>query len=148
MKLNVPYKKQPDNYSCGAACVKMLADYYQIKNPKTKKLYSYADIKKMCNTTIDGTEFSGINSGFRKLGLKKRHAMLSDLENFETPIIALIPDPEIPEEEDHYIVLTGISKKGLIYHDPYYGKNKIFKIPDFFKAFPKRRPWIWAVEKR
>lgn len=145
----VPYYKQPNSWSCGPTCLKMVADYYKIINPKTGKPYSVSLLSKITDTDKEyGTQFKGMRKGTKELGLK-----LIKLDPWETmynyayfngPLITIIPDWEQPYTEDHYIVLTKTYGYDVSIHDPYYGKLKKsgFVLKNLIN---NAGPWVWQV---
>lgn len=144
-----PYTKQPNEYTCGPACLKMLAEFYR-QNTSIKKL------QKVCNTDKEyGTQFRGIQRGLKHLDLKrlrvKKLWQAYSYLNYGVPILVSIPDPGIPEE-DHYVLIIGtyINKHDemmLYVNDPWYGEN-VWNAEMFWKQVEKRGPWAWAIVQR
>lgn len=149
--LEIPRSSQTDDYSCGAHCVKMVADFYKILNKKTKNPYTITGIKRMCNTTKEGgTEIKDLDRGLKKLGLKRVRTSIAKMigkQSFRYPVIALIKD-DTPNT-DHYVLIDGAIDGMLSIVDPeshvttYIGSTRIEEeLCRYAGKF-----WLWEVHK-
>ena len=146
MMNNVPLIKQPNSWSCGPTCIKMLADYYCVKNPKTGKSYSVKHLEKVTDTDREyGTQFRGMRKGFKEVGLKLVKMPYERVRTTPAPLITLVPDLTIPEDEDHYMIITGMPRHDMVLlNDPYYGKLWCnYEILN--KHINTAGNWLWAV---
>jgi len=148
--LEIPKSLQEDDYSCGAHCIKMLADYYKIKN-KNGQLHTFRNIKKICNTTVDGTEIKDLDKGLKKLGLIRVRTTLDKIlkNGVKRPILTLIKD-ETPYTE-HYVLIDGTLSESMIsiadpihhYFLKYIGSEQAKNLIVKFDS----KHWLWEIRK-
>jgi len=155
--LKIPYTKQPNDYTCVPACIKMTLDYYKMKNPKTNRRWTIQELSRLCKTNkIKGTTFTNLNHTLKKVGLKRIKVdhimdMLEYIEDRNIPVMAFIPDYELPDEEDHCVLVKGLENYNtIVMADPYYGNNKKMHSIKFFNELRKvykKGGWMYAMEK-
>jgi len=139
LRLEVPYFKQEKSITCGPACVRMVTAYNNI-------LYSEIKLEDACETSWLGNTCEELASGAQKLGF-----MSTVLENITldtlkdslekgVPIIALL-DPSILyggiSGFGHFVVIIGLEKDAIYYHDPDFQENLAEKVHVFFNAWEK-----------
>lgn len=146
MMNNVPLIRQPNSWSCGPTCIKMLADYYCIKNPKTGKSYSVKHLERVTDTDKEyGTQFRGMRKGFKEVGLKLVKMSYIQVRQSLAPLITIVPDLDVPREEDHYVIITGMPYYDYVnINDPYHG-SYIFNYNSFYEHVNTAGNWLWAV---
>ena len=155
--LKIPYTKQPNDYTCVPSCIKMAADYHKLKNPKTDKPWELNTIIKMCKTRRGrGTTLANLNKTLITVGLKRVKVddimdMLDYIEDKAIPVMAFIPDYEVPDEEDHCVLVKGLENNNtIVMADPYYGRNTRMHSVKFFEELTKADKdggWLYAMEK-
>ncbi len=127
------YRQQFDASDCGAACLAMIASYFN------KKL-SVAEIRVFAGTDSEGTNVKGLLEAARKYQLKARAVKgehRSIVPGVPTPFIAHM---HITRNENncinHYVVVKKISEKKIEIWDPdpLYKKQKI-TYEKFFKSW-------------
>lgn len=149
--LEIPRSLQEDDYSCGAHCVKMVADFYKKVSPKTKLPYSITSIKRMCNTTKEGgTEIKDLDKGLKKLGLVRHRTTLDSLLNngVKRPVITLIKD-DAPNT-DHYVLVNGILNNCMFsIVDPESHIDTLIGIEQIKEKCRKYdgKYWVWEVRR-
>jgi len=131
--------KQPNSYTCGTTCIKMLADHF--KKTYNSRNYSFKRLKVICNNTKDGTEIRDINKALKELNLKRERVSSLIYGWHLTLIIDSVPNT------DHYVLVKrSVFKNRVFIMDPYDGK---YSIPDhvFDKLVRKynNKPWIWRI---
>lgn len=104
-----PFYKQIESKDCGPTCIKIIAKYYG-------KIISAEQLRKLSETTREGTSLLGLSDavekiGFHSIGIKISYHKLKD-----------VPLPCIIHwNKNHYVVVYKI-KKGIIYiSDPAHG---------------------------
>ena len=113
------YISQHDKCDCGPVCLAMVSQYYGLRNPIKK-------YREFTNTTSDGTSLFGMVSGAKKLGFEAE-ALNGTFSELQEGIISNeVQMPFIAHfREGHYVVVTKINNKHVIYYDPENGKNKV-----------------------
>ena len=153
MKLRIPYFKQEKTTTCGPACLRMVMAF-------EGKSLSEAEIEKICKTSWLGNTCEDIVKGARKLGLEseiienftKKH--LAKLLQDRHPVIALI-DPSVLYGGipgfGHFVLITGLEKEEIYYHDPDIKEDLSIKVNIFFSAWEKfhfKGVKVWKFMKR
>ncbi|PIW36552.1 MAG: hypothetical protein COW24_05085 [Candidatus Kerfeldbacteria bacterium CG15_BIG_FIL_POST_REV_8_21_14_020_45_12] len=122
--LAVPYYSQPDDYSCGAACLKMMLEYNGIKT-------SLADLMSHLNVIEDDGPMGGLQEedivaladrlGARASG--KGDASINDiileLKAGRSVMIGYLVREEDGQVNGHFVVAVGSTEHDLIVHDPW-----------------------------
>ncbi|MFA6536719.1 MAG: cysteine peptidase family C39 domain-containing protein [Candidatus Paceibacterota bacterium] len=132
--LKVPYFKQDNNYSCGAAALQMVLRFYG-------EIYSEKHLAEVLGSNKDfGTSHQAMIDFVRKDGFHVHEADFAshdDLKEFlskNIPVIVNFLEPE--SNEGHYAVVIGCEVGHIFLNDPWDGKG--FKLT--IEAFEKR--WI------
>ena len=125
MILNFPDVKQPDDYSCGAACSMAVGLYFNI-GPKVLDEW-----KRILGTDVEKSTFpSAIVDYFRLLGLNvvdKQYMTVQELAYYvdnDTPVIVCVQDygdniaPGAEFDYGHYLVVIGVYENYIICQDP------------------------------
>lgn len=119
----IPFYQQPDEMSCGATCLRMIAKYYG-------KSYSLPEIVRVSGTTREGSNFQGLSQaaekiGFRTLGVK-------------VPFDKLIEDAPLPciahWNQNHFVVIYKIKKNKVYIADPAHGLL-VYSKEEFIKSW-------------
>lgn len=82
--LRMPHFEQGEgnNGHCGPCCLKMIADYFKLKNPKTNKRFSIQSLVQIASCTAeDGTTLPGMKQALRRMGLRHRKIELRSVRN-------------------------------------------------------------------
>lgn len=114
---NIQFIQQLNTSDCGAACLTMIAKYYDRK-------YDIDDIKSLFEFSRIGASLKDIEEISYKIGLKcySLKVSINELEEFEEPVI-------LYWKQEHFVVFDRIiqkdRKKYFILFDPSYGKIKI-----------------------
>jgi len=135
-KINIFRRKFPthlqfDQTDCGATCVKIILDYHGIKVPS-----SY--IKEICFTDLQGANILDVSNALKHFNFEVVTTKIdvdSLVENGKTLPAVLLFD------NNHYVVLYKITKKGFHVSDPEFGKYVIDR-----KLFLKR--WLSDDRKK
>lgn len=113
-----------NNYSSTAlACIKMIADYYEMNNIPTKVV---SDL----DSTTSHLE---ISNALERIGFKTRIVNLNQVElckNLSLPIIVELI------ESQHFVVVYEITKRQVFFGDPLFGLRKL-KLRDFWAMCSK-----------
>lgn len=110
----VPMMMQMEATECGAASLAMILAYHGLWKP-------LADVRYDCGVSRDGSSLGNVNKAAKALGMATqayRIAKPSDLEKVQLPCIC-------HWEFNHFIVVTGISKKYIYVNDPARGKLRL-----------------------
>ena len=126
--LNVPYFRQEFNYSCVAACVRMVIAHYGRNE-------SEDDVRQLLGTTPRGTRAANVTNVVQ-LGFDVRFGA-SNLSQLQTMLVANVP-PIIflltgtlnywETNDAHAVVLIGVDSASVHLNDP------------FFDTFPQQTP--------
>ncbi len=109
MKRSFPFYKQPDLKDCGPTCLKIIAKYYG-------KLISLKQIRKLTETTREGSNLFKISDaaeriGFKSLALKTNYQKLKEAP---LPLIA-------HWNKSHFVVIYKIKDDVVYLSDPAFG---------------------------
>lgn len=118
-KINFLSKKFPthlqfDQTDCGATCIKIILDYYNIK-------ISSSHIKEICFTDIQGANILNISNALKHFNFDVVTTKIDEntlVDHGTLPAVLLFDD-------NHYVVLYKITKKGFYISDPEFGKYKL-----------------------
>jgi ATP-binding cassette subfamily B protein len=131
MKLNIPFYKQKNLYSCGPACLQMVFKYFKLNKTQEKIAQeaktnekSGTSHKNMIKTILKNKFYCYVNN----------ESTLHEVRHFiDLGIPVIVNYVEISSNDIHYAVIIGYKKDFLILNDPWNGKN--LKLTDnFFKA--------------
>lgn len=122
-----PLVKQHDAMDCGAACLKMIAQYYG-------KNYSLEYLKDTCYLSREGVSLLSISDAAENIGFKTLGGRftLEKLSN-QAPLPCILH-----WEQDHFVVLYKIGKKFVHIADPAHGKIT-YKIDEFHEKWLSTR---------
>lgn len=135
--------RQPNDYTCGSACLKMLADHFG-SNYKGND-YSINRIIRLCKNDENGTTIKNMYRALRELGLEKSKTSTGTLSGWN---LALISDPE-PYTDHFILVQKGVFGGEVRVLDPYEGFYTIPKhVLDCLIRRYGKNPWIWEIKKR
>lgn len=131
-KNNIPFHKQPNDYSCVPTSLKMLLDYYIPGN-----VYSLDDLSLFCKTNRNGTNIYTAAKVLEAYGLdlyklrnyKRNRLQLDRFIGLITEGYAVLIGYVSDIHEHHLAVITGYDLKKAVFYlnDPWYGKD--FEIP-------------------
>jgi ABC-type bacteriocin/lantibiotic exporter with double-glycine peptidase domain len=117
--MHVPHFKQELDYSCLAACVRMILAFH-------RKDYSESDLRKLLKTRMGGTSPARLIwqlpiLGFEALVETGSLQSLSEHLNVGQPCIVhvwTLPLPHWDKEAIHALVVIGMSEDSVLAHDP------------------------------
>lgn len=107
----VPTILQSEVSECGLACIAMISSYYGNKT-------NLISLRKSVNISSQGMNLKQIIQLADDSGLSSR-ALKCDMENLTDLSLPCILHWNL----DHFVVLTGVTKKGIHINDPAYGKR-------------------------
>jgi ABC-type bacteriocin/lantibiotic exporter with double-glycine peptidase domain len=144
----MPYAKQgEDSANCGPCTLKMLVDYYNVRNPDGRR-YSVASLNRLLNVSSEfGCEKSDVVRTLKRLGLKRERVDWRNLHfhlKKRKPVLSLFIDED---GIGHYSVIKGADKKHLLFHDPYWGKDIARDKKQFKNQARRFGDWLWAISK-
>lgn len=155
MKLEVPFRKQVNDYMCGPAAMQMVLAFFgqQASQRKIRKLMSTSP-KELKDR---GTDNHKLVRGIQKAGLYAYVNEDSSLEELKFllsqghPIIVSYIEPS--EDEGHIAVVIGFNSllKQIILNDPWNGQG--FKVSDiqflrrWHSHWDGHRRWLMAISK-
>jgi predicted double-glycine peptidase len=151
-----PYYKQEKNYTCGAASMRMILEYFgTIKSEK--------EVAKLVGSSPNhGTWFKDFSKVAKKLKLdyvEKENGKISELKQLIKDgykIIVCYLDLKDKEHDcvvDHYTVIKKIDENNIYLYDPWYGAKNKYTINYFRRIWKSReRPdkkdrWFIAIKK-
>lgn len=118
---NFPFVKQLDSMQCGIACISMICRFYG-------RNVDISELEGICHATTEGVSMHGIVDAAHKLGLETFVALASidKLSDINLPCI-------LHWNQNHFVVLYKISKKGKSFHVADPGKGLVIYSADEFK---------------
>lgn len=141
--MKVPFHKQEFWFSCFAACVRMILEYYGIK--KTEK-----EIRKLLKVATAGVWYF-VEMGLESLGL---HFYWADRFSFDelkglirngTPVIVSLKFPDHP---NHTVIVTDTGNEFVTVNDPERGENIRIDIKQFLEAWSNRKYRAGYIQER
>lgn len=127
MALNVPYLPQADDNTCGAACLRMVLDFYG--KQKTESSLALAS-----RTGYRGTTAGNLVEVAEELGLKavliSPETALTQLEEAlqeNKPVVALVSGMLLTGSlsgHAHFVVVTDATDELIQFHDPEHGPDR------------------------
>lgn len=120
MILNFPDVRQQESYSCGVGAVASILDYFLIP-------YKWGQIRKELGSTgYRGTHPASFEPFFLHQQMKSLSGTMDveDLKYFTKRGRPVIVAGKLSDGEGHYIVVTGVQRKWIYYHDPESGPQK------------------------
>lgn len=107
--------KQLDQMDCGTACIQMIAHHYG-------KFYSLNKLRELCNINREGVSILGISNAAEHIGFHTLAGKI-DFDNLKNGIkLPCI----IHWKQNHFIILSNITRRKVIIIDPGVG---IMEIP-------------------
>lgn len=115
--MRFPHFQQLDKMDCGPTCLRIISKYYG-------RSISLSKLKKISETTIDGTSLQSLSDaaeiiGFRTLGLKINYERLKN----DVPLPCIVF-----WQQSHYVVVYNIKNDIIHVSDPAHGLIKYGKI--------------------
>lgn len=128
------FTRQTEEADCGAACLKMVADYYG-KNISLGKIKQESPLERS-GMTLKGLSIVAENFGFRTNGVK----VVYEGDEYESGLL----DVQLPciafWKLRHYVVIYRVSKRHVWIADPAFGKKK-------YERREFEREWLVENEK-
>lgn len=121
MKLQIPYHRQKTSYSCGPASLQIIFDYFKVYATQSGLAAKGHTSKRKGTSHKDMIKLAVGNNFFCYVN---NDAQLSDITDFlakELPVIVNYIEPS--DNDSHYAVVSGVTRKDVILHDPWNGKN-------------------------
>lgn len=110
--MSFPFIHQKDSMQCGVAALNMVCRHYGMS-------YSSVFLDSLCHCSVEGVSMKGIADAAKEIGFDSTGCKLTlaDLEKIHLPAI-------LHWNQNHFVVLYKISKKGTRFHmaDPSKGK--------------------------
>lgn len=123
--VDFPVFRQLDQMDCGAACIKMLTEFFG-------KEYDLEYLRQISFLQRDGTSLGGLSGALSKLGIESV-GIKADFQE----LISEIPLPAIAHwEGNHFIIIYKISRKSIYVSDPAYGRVK-YRYSEFIDKWAK-----------
>ncbi|MCB9335469.1 MAG: peptidase domain-containing ABC transporter [Flavobacteriales bacterium] len=118
-----PYYRQPDQMTCGATCLRMVAKHYG-------KSISLPKLKQLTETTREGASLKGLAEaaeqiGFRTLGVKINFQKLEE----EAPLPCIVH-----WRQQHFVVVYKIKKNKVYVADPAHGLLQ-YSVQEFINSW-------------
>lgn len=148
MKLKVPFYKQETDYTCAAACIKMLLENIGI-------IYSEKELALELKTDPStGVKNFHIIEFIEKIGLKCQFSTnskiihITDLLNKKIPVMVNWVEPQ--DDDGHFSIITGLTDTSLILNDPWHGQDFEIDIQEFenrwFDSSKTINRWMFFIE--
>ena len=151
MSLSIPFTPQPNAYSCGPTCVKMLLEYFGF----SANIDALSE--EMCLDRIQGVENESLISIFRKYWLRvkaRENATLRELvQHIERGNPVVVNYYNVEDGVGHYAIVHGCSfEHGMLYFsDPRYGSCHSLSFETFMSVWHNSsgsiRRWLLVAER-
>lgn len=132
VRLTVPFYKQDTHYTCGPASLQMVLQFFDFR-------MSEEEIAKLARTSHTGTAHSDLVCAARDLGFHcyvNADAHLEEVKyflNLGLPVIVNYTEPS--NEDGHYSVAVGYSRKKIFLHDPWNGPSFSLSQDEFLRRW-------------
>ena len=131
--LKYPFYRQSTDYTCGPACLKMVFKKHSLHR-REFTLARLAGTEVKWGTQHQGMIETALKHNF--FAFVRRNSSISDLREFVKKGYAVIIDWTEPvHNEGHYSLLIGFTKRHVIYHDPYWGRQSRLRISRFIRLW-------------
>ena len=144
-----PFHEQETNYTCGAACMRMVLEFFGIK--KTEKQL----IRLLGTNKVRGTwhkDFPRILEKYKLTYVVERSGTLEDIKRYMKGGYEVIVG-YMPGECDHYSVVKKIDNDFIYFWDPSKGPDNKEGIKEFKRTwksdprFEEDRGWFVAIKR-
>ncbi len=117
--LSLRFTPQLDIADCGPACLKMVADFFNVN-------ISLQKARELCHTGKTGVSFGGIANAAEKIGFRSLAVKIKYDSEEGIPGLIAFPMPCIAHwNQNHFVVLYKINKESVWVADPAHGKIKL-----------------------
>jgi len=151
MQLRVPFYWQINNYACGPAVLQMLLKFYGISRSQ-KNLMKLAKTNKRVGTTRRNLVLA-----FKKFDLNTTVVFPSELktiqEYLKKKMPVIVSYLELDSDQEHFSVIIGMTKKDLVFQDPWLGEKYQIDRKNFLLRWhnssrsKKYRGWLLVVSQ-
>jgi len=147
MKLDVPFHRQKTDYTCGPAALQMVFGYF-------KDFISQEELAQKAKTDKEnGTTNQHMIETVRKNGFfcyVNDNSTLNEIKHFiELGLPVIVNYIEPSDNEGHFAVVSGCTRRNLILNDPWNGKGFVLKQSDFMERWRNQSgthpQWIMVV---
>lgn len=150
MKLQIPYHRQREIYTCGAATLQMVSSYF-------KKWHSQAELERLTGALPErGTANSEMIRAATDAGFHcyvNSNSSLYEIKHFmQKGLPAIVNYIEPTDEEGHFAVVVGFNRRSIILHDPWNGQNFRLKQAEFVRRWHAEidddKRWLMVIAPR
>lgn len=129
-----PYRKQPNEYTCGPTCIEMVLEYFGIK-------YTREQVNKLCQASPkDGTDNRKMSKAIEAFNAKqttKQDATISELATaLDNGQLSIVNYRNPNSGHGHFAVVLGLTEEKIILADPNDGQRR--------ELSAKKFPEIWV----
>lgn len=116
--MSIKLEKQPDDYTCGITCVKMISDFFKKGNYSVKELCQLCDFFKYL-----GTNSTKIKQLFTKLDIKYSTKNIDKTEDLKKYLKSsfVLQVIYLKDKTPHWIIIESFVDDKFKILDPYYG---------------------------
>jgi len=147
IKIDIPYHPQKMDYLCGPASLQMVFGYFKDNVSQTK-------IAKEALTDVEqGTDNAEMIRVATERGFYvyvNDHSTFYEIRHFlERGLPVIVNYIEPSHDDGHFAVVSGMTSRKMILHDPWNGKDFKMSYKEFTKRWygekNKHREWIMVV---
>lgn len=156
-KLDIPFYKQKTEFNCGPAVLQMVFDYFGFLKDQNFLAY-HANTNEEIGTTNKDMIKTATDHGF--YCYVNNNSSFFEVEHFLNkglPVIVrfIVPelgiDPFTNSYYEHFAIIKGVSRRGLVFNDPKFGNDfKMLKkkfLERWHSLENKHKEWIMVVAK-
>jgi predicted double-glycine peptidase len=149
-KLSVPYYKQKNAYYCGPAALEMVFDYFDGWRPQEKLA---KDAKTNEEEGTHNSEMIRVATENNFYCYVNDNSTLFEIRHFiELGLPVIVNYIEPAQEEGHFAVVSGITRRNIILNDPWNGHNFKMMWPEFLKRWHNKKnthkKWVMVISKK
>lgn len=144
--MTLPFYYQQTDYTCGAACMRMLLAAKGIKKSETQ-LARQLKTSKRSGTWAH--QFPQVAEKYRLTYIVVRKGTIKELKELSKGGYCILVCYFIKEEDTgHYALVKSITKTHITLFDPWYGPDQRFTLKKFTKIWKndEEKQWFFAIK--
>ena len=149
--MKIPYFRQEKIWTCGAAVIRMVLASFNIKRSEGQLVRMLRTSKRV---GVKNKRFSEIAERFKLSYIVRRNSNIRQLKRYLNKKFIIIVHYYVPKlGEDHYSVVSRVSKERIFLLDPWFGENYSIDLDKFIKLWKenpksgKEKHWFIGIKE-